>query len=522
MMGRIRSSRGAAAACGGRPGSTRSTTWLARALAIGLAACQDAVAPVAPRAVAAARHLSAAPNAAPDVIPDEYVVTFVDSVSDAPGLAKRFVAQHGGTVRFTYTAALKGFAAHLSAQAAAALVNTPQVAFVEQDRSLRASSIQASPDWGLDRLDQRALPLDKSFEFANDGAGVSVYVLDSGMRRSHVEFGGRAVSGYTAIADGRGTNDCGGHGTHVASTIGGAKYGVSKAVTLIAVRVLDCYGGGSTSGVIAGIDWVTRNRVLPAVANMSIEGTSSSTMNAAVQNSIKSGVVYTVAAGNDAGNACSFSPASTPEALTAAATTNSDNAAGYSNFGSCVDIYAPGSTIRAAYALDDTSSILMSGTSMASPHVAGAAALYLAANPSATPAQVSAALVGGATIGVISGVPMGTANLLLYTGVAGAATQPAPLPVPAPAPADAAPVASFSVSCVKSRCSFDGTGSTDDNGITSYAWSFGDGSTTASGSSLAKAIYSYRAVGSYTVSLTVRDAAGQSSVRSAVVTVKRL
>lgn len=225
---------------------------------------------------------------------------------------------------------------------------------------------------------------------------MSVYILDTGIRTTHVEFGGRALGAFTAINDGNGTNDCGSHGTHVAGTVGGEQYGVAKRVTLYAVRVLDCNGTGSNSGIIAGIDWVTQNRRLPAVANMSMGGAKSSTVNSAVQNSIKSGVVFVVAAGNSAADACSYSPASTPEALTVGASSNSDGISGYSNIGSCIDLFAPGDAIRSAYNVDDTSSVLKGGTSMATPHVAGVAALYLSANPTATPRrsppQSSAAL----------------------------------------------------------------------------------------------------------------------------------
>jgi PKD repeat protein len=461
-------------------------------------------------------------------IPDEYIVTFADSIRDVPGLARQMVGAAGGTLRFTYTTALRGFAARLPKAAVEALQRNPRIARIEEDQQVQETDVQLNPgSWGLDRVDQRSGALDNAYAYANAGLGVSVYVLDTGIRTSHAEFGGRAAGAYTAVSDGWGTNDCRGHGTHVAGIVGGERFGIAKKVKLYSVRVLDCNGTGTSSGFIAGVDWVTANRVLPAVANMSLRGALSPSVNAAVQASINAGVTYVVAAGNDGSDACNYSPASTPEALTVAAVANTDGMPGYSNFGRCVDLFAPGSSIRSARSIDDTSSMTMSGTSMATPHVTGVAALVLAANPTATPAQVSAAIVGNATVDAIMNVPAGTANRYLFTGFVGsAAIVPSPPidPVPTAAlnPTDQPPTASFTVTCSKSRCTFDASASHDDRGIASYNWRFGDASGGMSGSALSRVTYAYAATGTYTATLVVTDGASQTSTRSAVVTIRRM
>jgi subtilisin family serine protease len=243
---------------------------------------------------------------------------------------------------------------------------------------------------------------------------VNAYIIDTGIRRTHTQFGGRALIGFDAVGDGQNTNDCNGHGTHVSGTVGGSTYGVAKSVRLFAVRVLNCSGSGSTSGVIAGVDWVTAHHVAPAVANMSLGGGVSSALDTAVRNSIASGVTYAIAAGNSNINAANQSPARVSEAITVGATTRTDARSSFSNFGSVVDIFAPGSSILSAWNTSDTATNTISGTSMATPHVTGVVARFLQTNPGASPATARNAIVNAATLNHLSGIPTGTANRLLF------------------------------------------------------------------------------------------------------------
>jgi len=303
-----------------------------------------------------------------------------------------------------------------------AIRRNPNVDYIEQDATveLRQTSVQNSATWGLDRIDQADRPLDTQYHYGPTGSNVYAFIIDTGLRVDHVEFAGRVLPGYGAIADGQGTNDCNGHGTHVAGTVGGSTWGVAKQVRLVPVRVLDCAGSGSLSGVIAGIDWTASSSMRPAVANLSLGGGLSSSINQAVAGATAKGVTMVVAAGNENVDACTRSPASEPSAITVGATTSADQRASYSNFGTCVDLFAPGSSITSAWNSSVNATNTISGTSMAAPHVAGVAALILQGNPSATPAAVAEAIRSQATSNRLGGLGAGSPNLLLFSLVNGA------------------------------------------------------------------------------------------------------
>lgn len=352
----------------------------------------------------------------PTTVPDGYIVVFHDDVADVDREVDGIGQQHGIRANYRYYHALKGFAATIPAAAVEALRNNPNVAYIEQDQIANIVDTQNNPTWGLDRIDQRNLPLSNSYTFNQTGTGVDAYILDTGIRFTHVEFGGRAVTGFDAITTGGTAADDNGHGTHVAGTVGGTTYGVAKSVQLIAVKVLNSAGSGSFAQVIAGVDYVTGDHTTtPATANMSLSGGVSTALNDAVRASIADGVTYCVAAGNNSTDASTRSPASTVEAITVAASSITDAWASFSNFGSVVDIIAPGVSVTSAWFTSDVATNTISGTSMATPHTCGVSALFLEANPGASPAAVSNALTSNATPGVITGVPAGTANLLLFS-----------------------------------------------------------------------------------------------------------
>lgn len=462
--------------------------------ALAVAACQDASGPasnalrISPSTVDAARGVP---------IPGDYIITLRDNVTDVDAVASSLAGLHKGSLKHLYKSALKGFAVqHISEAAAAAIAADARVERVEADQVMTAVGTQSPATWGIDRIDQSALPLDNSYTYANDGSSVTVYIIDTGINFGHVDFGGRATKGVDEVTIGGSAADCNGHGTHVSGTVGGSTYGVAKNVSLVAVRVLNCQGSGTTSGVVAGIDWVTANHVIPAAANMSLGGGLSATLNQAIARAVASGVTFAVAAGNSTANACNSSPSSEPSALTVGATDINDGFAYFSNFGSCVDINAPGVSITSDWYSSNTATNTISGTSMATPHVAGAAALYLSANPGATPAQVGSALTSNAIAGAINSVPSGTVNLLLNTSFIGGGSPPPPPPPPSSA--------SFTKSCSGLTCTFNGSSSTN---ATSYGWNFGDGAT-ASG---VTASHRFGRNRSYTVTLTTQPASSTAS-----------
>ncbi|NPC58959.1 S8 family peptidase [Caenimonas soli] len=364
------------------------------------------------------------PFAQSSPITDRYIVVLKKDVGNPAAEAANHVRGPGAQLHHVYSTALKGFAATLPAAALAGIQNNPNVDYIEQDQTVSLTQVENGATWGLDRIDQADRPLDLLYHYNATGLGVHAFIIDTGIRPDHVEFSGRLFPGFTAIADGLGTNDCNGHGTHVAGTVGGTVWGVAKQVSLRPVRVLDCRGSGSWSGVIAGIDWVANSGLRPAVANMSLGGGKSTSVNAAVAGAVAKGVTMVVAAGNSSADACNYSPSSESSALTVGATTSGDVRASYSNYGACVDIFAPGSAITSAWNSGSSATNTISGTSMASPHVAGVSALVAQTNPTASPAAIAAFLVGSATADRIGSVGTGSPNLLLYSLGTGSAAEP--------------------------------------------------------------------------------------------------
>jgi subtilisin family serine protease len=358
-------------------------------------------------------------------IPGQYIVVLKEdlktvALAGPESIGQEMALKHGGQVLHSYKAALKGFAIRMPEARVQQLLADPRVAYVEEDQMAYAIAVQSPATWGIDRTDQRALPLSNSYDNKDvTASSVHSYVIDTGVKLTHQEFAGRMGNGYDAVTSGGSANDCNGHGTHVAGTMGGTTYGLAKQTIIHPVRVLDCNGSGTNSGVIAGMDWVANNHVKPAVANMSLGGGASQAVDDAVQRMFAAGVVVAVAAGNDNRDACGYSPARAPNAITVGSTANNDARSSFSNFGTCLDIFAPGSSITSAWHTNDTSTNTISGTSMASPHVAGVAALYLSANPTATPQQVRDALVANGTANVVTSPGTGSPNVLLYSAFIG-------------------------------------------------------------------------------------------------------
>jgi subtilisin family serine protease len=364
-------------------------------------------------------------RAAQTPIKGQYIVVLKDnaaslssersSLSRVSSVARTMASQHRAKLVRSYNSVLRGFVVRADDKSLARLLADPRVAYVEEDGIVSISATQTNATWGLDRVDQRDLPLNQTYNYDTTASGVHAYVIDTGLLGTHSQFTNRVGNGYNAISDGRGTSDCNGHGTHVAGTLGGSTYGVAKGVTIHPVRVLGCDGSGSFSGIVAGMDWVAQNHVKPAVANMSLGGGANQSTDDAVNRLHNAGVTVVVAAGNNNASACNYSPARAANAITVGSTTNTDARSSFSNYGSCLDIYGPGSNILSAWYTSTTATNTISGTSMASPHVAGVAALYLANNPNATPTQVRNAIVNNATSNKVTDAGSGSPNKLVYS-----------------------------------------------------------------------------------------------------------
>jgi serine protease len=360
-------------------------------------------------------------------IQGQYIVVLKDEAATLGGemnaanrpsiatVAQGMAQQHGAQMRRHFSHALRGFVVQANDRALERLLLDQRVAYVEEDGIIELSATQTNATWGLDRVDQRDLPLSGTYVYNTTASNVNAYIIDTGVLGSHSQFTGRMIGGYTAISDGRGTTDCNGHGTHVAGTVAGTTHGIAKGAKISPVRVLGCDGSGTNSGVIAGMDWVTANHVKPAVANMSLGGGASSATDDAIARMTNAGVIVVVAAGNDNSNACNYSPARAASAITVGSTASNDSRSSFSNYGSCLDIFAPGSSITSAWYTSNTATNTISGTSMASPHVAGVAALYLADNPTASVSQVTNALLNAATPNKVSSAGSGSPNRLLYS-----------------------------------------------------------------------------------------------------------
>ncbi|HEX5436765.1 MAG TPA: S8 family serine peptidase [Gemmatimonadaceae bacterium] len=447
-------------------------------------------------------------------MPGSYIVVFKNGVGDVSPHAQQIVTARGGTLDHVYLHTIKGFSAKLSERAARAIAQNPNVAFIEPDPVITVQGgwtldgdMESSAPWGLDRMDQTSLPLNGTFQYPNTASNVHIYIIDTGIRASHDDFGGRVVSAFDGVHDGYGTSDCYGHGTAVASIAAGSMLGVAKRAKIYSVRIFDCSGQTSGSAVLGAMDWVASHMSKPAVVNMSWEGGKSAAVDDGVEEMIHAGATVVAAAGNYTTSACNLSPAHLSDVLTVGATTKSDSRLSYSDYGSCVSLFAPGSGIPAARSnVDDQAWGYFSGTSAATPAVTGLAALYVSAHPSASPSQVRSAIINAADKGKVSSVGSGSPNLLAHVVGSSTSTSTSTTPQAAPAPS-----AKFSSSCSDLSCSFKDASSN----ATAWSWNFGDGHTSTS----QNPSHAYSSGGSYKVTLTVANSDGVKSTTSSTVSV---
>jgi len=442
---------------------------------LSLAACNDATAP-SPVQSTPPHTAANAPNA--DVWAGHYIVVLKSGSATPENLLHRISFRHAMTLDQKFGTVMHGFAAAVDSGDLDKLRADPDVDRIEPDRFVKQMGAETGMGWALDRLDQHGLPLNNAFNYASTGSGVNIYIIDGGLRYTHTEFGGRAHFAFDAL--GGNGSDCNGHGTGVAGVAAGSVHGVAKGATIWSVRVFPCSGSTALSTILAGVDWVTAHHRSPAVANMSLGAGTAPILDSAVSKSIQSGVTYVVAAGNSGVDACTSSPSKVKTAITVGAIDASDLRPSWSNYGSCVAMFAPGVNVPAADYYSDVSLANWTGTSMAAPFVAGAAALYLSGHPTASPATVRSALTGNTTTSVLSNL-LGSANKLLYTGWIGGTSSPTVAPS-APAPPSITPVGGVGAeyACASRVCAFDGGGSGPTGGVTSYQWSFGDGTTASS------------------------------------------
>jgi subtilisin family serine protease len=496
----------------------RKYPFLAVASAVVLTACSDPITSSGSARLAPIAEISG--NIQTQLVPNEYIVALHTSRVSASQLgaqAQSMAAAAGAQITAVWGAALNGFAVKADAAALASIRANPAVEYVSPVQVIRKIATQSpTPSWGLDRIDQVNLPLNSSFTYPTGGGAVHVYIIDTGLLTTHNDFTGRVGTSSNHIAptapSGPAWTDCDGHGTHVAGTVAGTTYGIMKTATVHAVRVLDCGGSGTSTSVINGINWIITNAVQPAVSNMSLGGGPDVALDNATNNMANAGIVSAVAAGNSSANACGFSPARAANAVTVGSTTTTDARSSFSNFGTCLDIFAPGSSITSDYIGSNSATAILSGTSMASPHVAGAAALYRSQNPSATAAQTITALTSNASLNKVTSPGTGSPNRLLYMGFLNGA----------PPPPNINPVANFTVNCVQSPdgplandCTLNGSSSTDaDGNIVAWNWTM----TSRPAKSGVQVVYTLLA-GTYTATLTVTDNAGGTNTKSTQFTV---